>query len=150
MKHVRAIFLKLVATLSLLYVILGIGFGLPFPIVLTLTLFLGIISYLLGDLLLLPRASNLLATISDFALSFIIVWFYLSNLANTSLNLFFVSVLTSIALSAFEFLFHKYMESNVFEQQTERQVSDNLHFQTEASEELYPLEATDKGKDTKE
>lgn len=58
MKHVRALCLKFIVSLVLLYVVLTLFFGVPFGEMFVLTLFLGVISYLIGDLLLLPRTNN--------------------------------------------------------------------------------------------
>lgn len=51
MKHVRALCLKFIVSLVLLYVVLTLFFGVPFGEMFVLTLFLGVISYLVGDLL---------------------------------------------------------------------------------------------------
>lgn len=55
MKHVRALCLKFIVSLVLLYVVLTLFFGVPFGEMFVLTLFLGVISYLVGDLLFLAE-----------------------------------------------------------------------------------------------
>ncbi|MCY9339207.1 YndM family protein, partial [Bacillus haynesii] len=61
-------------SLVLLYVVLTLFFGVPFGEMFVLTLFLGVISYLIGDLLLLPRTNNTTATMGDFGLSLVLIW----------------------------------------------------------------------------
>ncbi|MDA7027810.1 DUF2512 family protein [Bacillus sp. CLL-7-23] len=39
-----------------------------------LTLVLGVVSYLVGVLFLLPRTNNITATIGDFGLSIVLIW----------------------------------------------------------------------------
>jgi uncharacterized BrkB/YihY/UPF0761 family membrane protein len=138
MQHIKALVLKTIATLALTFVILGLFFNYSFVNVLTLTILIGIISYVLGDLLLLPRTNNLTATISDFAIAMLLTWFYLSNITVNENNVFIASVLTAIGLALFENFFHKYMVTNVLRDKEPNQKVNNLRYQTEASEELTP------------
>ncbi|MET1138727.1 DUF2512 family protein, partial [Bacillus subtilis] len=64
--------------LVLLYVVLTLFFGVPFGEMFVLTLFLGVISYLVGDLLLLPRTNNTTATMGVFGLSLVLIWVILA------------------------------------------------------------------------
>nr|MDH3163679.1 DUF2512 family protein [Bacillus licheniformis] len=59
MKHVRALCLKFIVSLVLLYVVLTLFFGVPFGEMFVLTLFLGVISYLVGDLLFSRREQTI-------------------------------------------------------------------------------------------
>lgn len=138
MQHIKALVLKTIATLTLTFVILGLFFNYSFVNVLTLTILIGIISYVLGDLLLLPRTNNLTATISDFAIAMLLTWFYLSNITVNENNVFIASVLTAIGIALFENFFHKYMVTNVLRDKEPNQKVNNLRYQTEASEELTP------------
>jgi uncharacterized BrkB/YihY/UPF0761 family membrane protein len=138
MQHIKALVLKTIATLALTFVILGLFFNYSFVNVLTLTILIGIISYVLGDLLLLPRTNNFTATISDFALAMLLTWFYLSNITVNENNVFIASVLTAIGIALFENFFHKYMVTNVLRDKEPNQKVNNLRYQTEASEELTP------------
>ncbi|MDQ0229984.1 YndM family protein [Metabacillus malikii] len=139
MNHLKAIMIKMAATFLLLAFILGFVFNYTFGNILTVTLLLGVISYVLGDLLLLPRTRNITATISDFALALLFTWFYLSNITPNGYRLFLVSLLVGIGVSLFEVFFHRYMKRDVItEGKSNFNVNHNLQYQTEASEELNP------------
>ena len=138
MRHIKALAIKLIALLVLSYIILGLFFNYSFGNVLTLTLLIGIVSYLLGDLLLLSRTNNLTATISDFATAMILTWFYLANITYNENNLFIVSVILSLGVAIINWFFHKYMITNVIREKDSYLQTNNFRYQTEASEELSP------------
>ncbi|MCY7891388.1 YndM family protein, partial [Bacillus spizizenii] len=48
----------------------------PFLSVMFIALFLGFVSYLSGDMLVLPRTNNITASLADFGLSFVILWVF--------------------------------------------------------------------------
>lgn len=66
MKHVKALVIKFVSSLVLLSLILGLLFDMAFSNIFLITLVLGIEAYFIGDLLILPRTNNTVATIVDF------------------------------------------------------------------------------------
>lgn len=138
MKHVIALAVKGIASLVLLYLILGIMYGMSFGNVLFITLVLGIVAYIIGDMLILPRANNLVASIADFGLALMVIWLMSSVLTNGG-NLFSMSLIASLGVALFEYFYHKYISTNVIDNsQTEQNYSGNLRYQTEASEELAP------------
>lgn len=138
MKHVKALLIKFISTFVLLYVILGLFYGMETGNIFLLSLVLGLVSYIIGDMLILPRTNNTTATLADFGLSLLVIWFMSESFTRGD-NLFTVSLLTSLAVTLFEYFFHKYISNNVTKEdnQTPKQ-STNLRFQTEASEELSP------------
>jgi len=147
MDHVKAVVIKFIGTLFLLFIVLGLAFNYSFVHIFTLSLLLGVISYILGDLLLLARTSNLLATCSDFALALLLTWFYLANVTNANNFLFLVSFITAAGIALFEAFFHRYLITRVIKDsyQTKR-VNHSLQYQAEASEELTSIKKTDKSK----
>ncbi|KOP83009.1 YndM family protein [Cytobacillus solani] len=141
MKHVIAFAVKGIASLVLLYLILGMMFGMSFGNVLFITLVLGMVAYIIGDMLILPRTNNLVASVADFGLALMVIWLMSSVLPNGG-NLFSMSLISSLGVALFEFFYHKYISNNVINNsQTSQNYSGNLRFQTEASEELTPKRA---------
>lgn len=69
MTHVKALAIKGIMTIIVLYLVLGLGFGFTFGDTLLMTIVLGVISYLLGDLYVLPKWNNMIATLADFGLA---------------------------------------------------------------------------------
>ncbi|WP_062108047.1 YndM family protein [Bacillus niameyensis] len=136
MDHVKAMTIKFVSSLVLLYVILGMFYGMSFGNVFLITLILGVASYIMGDLLLLPRTNNSIASMADFGLSFIVIWF-LSAALTDGFPLLTMSLIAAIGTTIFEWFFHKYMVDNVLSEDRLTETRPRtLQYQTEASEEL--------------
>ncbi len=138
MRHLTAMAIKFISSLVLLYVILGLFFGMSFTNVFLITLALGIISYILGDMMILPRTSNTVATLADFGLAFLLIWIMSQNLTYGD-NTFWPSLIAAFGVTLFEYFFHKYINKNVVNTASNGQQSENLQYQTEASEELAPV-----------
>ena len=69
MKHIVALLIKYTAVTAVLLVILGIFQGISIPRVLLISFSDGA-AYLIGDLFILPKYGNMIATMADFGLSF--------------------------------------------------------------------------------
>ncbi|MBT2689567.1 YndM family protein [Bacillus sp. ISL-47] len=140
MQHSKALAIKFIASLVLLYVILGLIYGMSFGNVFIITAILGITSYILGDMLILPRSSNTVATAADFGLAFVLIWF-LSSILTLGDNLFIMSLVAAAGVAFFEYFFHSYLVKNMTEASTERLTINqgNLPYNTEASEDLTPV-----------
>jgi len=139
MEHFKALAIKFIVSVALLYIILGLYYGMTFGSVFLITLILGIISYIVGDLGILPRTGNAIATLADFGLALAVIWVLISLLTATT-NAFTMALFSAIAVTIFEFFFHRYM-NNMRRNPEEREGSTrrrNLQYQTEASEEFNP------------
>jgi hypothetical protein len=136
MKHVKAFAIKFVSSLVLLSLILGLLFDMAFSNIFLITLVLGVAAYLIGDLMILPRTNNTVATIADFGLALLIIWFMSENLTYGD-NHFSMSLIAALGVAIFEYMFHKYVANNVIKNQGgQKQQTGKLQYQTEASEEL--------------
>ena len=138
MKHVKALAIKFVSSLVLLSLILGLLFDMAFSNIFLITLVLGVAAYLIGDLLILPRTNNTIATIADFGLALFIIWIMSENLTYGDSH-FLMSFIAALGVALFEYMFHKYVANNVFKNQGGQQQTRQLQYQTEASEELTPV-----------
>ncbi|RFU60974.1 YndM family protein [Peribacillus glennii] len=136
MRHLRAVAFKFLSTLALLYIVLGITFGLSITSVLLITVTLNVIEYIVGDLIILPKTNNTVATMADFGLALILIWFMVDNVA-TFRNPFYGALVASFVLAMFEYFFHKYMANNVLSAaDNNSHLHGNLQFHTEAAEEF--------------
>src|SRR5438309_8037770 len=109
MKHIKPLVIKFISSLVLLSIILGLFFGMSFGNVFLITLVLGVVAYVLGDLLILPRTSNIIATFADFGLAFLVIRFMSDILANGDAgDMFTMSLIAAIGVALFEYVFHKY------------------------------------------
>lgn len=138
MNHVKAFAIKFISSFVLLYIILGMFYEMSFGDVFLISLVLSVAAYIIGDLVVLPRTNNMVATIVDFGLAMMVIWLFVENLTAYE-NTFTMSLIASLGVALFEYMFHKYVSSNVISQSTnEENRTTNLTYQTEASEELSP------------
>ncbi|MBT2641297.1 YndM family protein [Bacillus sp. ISL-41] len=138
MKHLRALAVKSLASLVLLYVILGLMYDMSFTNVFLISLVLGLASYVIGDLFLLPKTNNTIATLADFGLAFMIIWILGESLTYGE-SLLIASLISAAGIALFEYFFHKYVAGNVLEDGGRDYQNTNYRYQTEAAEELYPI-----------
>ncbi|MFD2924540.1 DUF2512 family protein [Halobacillus naozhouensis] len=110
MEHVKALAIKGIMTLIVLYVILSLGFGISFINTLILTVVLGAVSYLLGDLYILPKTNNMIATMADLGVTFIIVWILGTVLTGMGLGtMIWEAAISAVAIAIGEYFFHSYI-----------------------------------------
>ncbi|MEK4069031.1 YndM family protein [Peribacillus sp. FSL R5-0717] len=139
MKHVKAFAVKFVSNLILLSIILGLFFDMAFRNIFLITLVLCAAAYFIGDLLILPRTNNTVATITDFGLAFVVIWLMSENLTYGDDELI-MSLIAAIGVALFEYMFHRYLSNNILPDKSTRQRPANtLQYQTEASKELTPV-----------
>ena len=137
MKHMKNLAIKFISILAVLFVILGIFYDMSFGNVLSISVVLTLASYLIGDLLILRRTNNTMATISDFALAFLVIWLMGENLTYGD-SLVMPALIAAAGIALFETFFHKYVARQIDEASDHQNRSTNLRYQTEASSELTP------------
>ena len=81
MKHIKPLAIKFISSLVLLSVILGLFFDMSFGNIFLITLVLGVVSYVIGDLFILRRTNNIIATLADLGLAFLVIRFMSESLA---------------------------------------------------------------------
>ena len=134
MKHLKALAIKLPAIFIISWLFLRGVEGLTTGEIVLIAITFGVVEYLMGDLFLLKRTNNTVATFADFGLALIVIWFMVNSMAPLN-DYFLAPLLTSIGIAVFEYFFHKYVERNIL-------TSDNglrrqqLRYQTEASRDL--------------
>jgi hypothetical protein len=143
MNHIKAFLIKFISSFILLYLILGVMFNMSLTDVFLVSLVLGAVSYILGDLIILPKTNNMVATMSDIGLAFFVIWL-MSEALTVDVNTFGRSLIAAIGVGIFEYFFHRYLSKNVINQQGQRNQINTLQYQTEASEELIIVKPTEK------
>ncbi|RFU70405.1 DUF2512 family protein [Peribacillus saganii] len=106
MPRSTALFVKFISVLSVLAIILALFYAHSFGSVLSISIFLTIIGFIVGDLYVLPKTSNITATIIDFGLAFMVIWIT-SRAAGYQGKAVEASFFSAIAVSIVEYLFHK-------------------------------------------
>ena len=137
MKHMKNLAIKFISILAVLFIILGIFYDMSFGNVLSISVVLTLASYLIGDLLILRRTNNTMATISDFAIAFLVIWLMGENLTYGD-SLIMPALIAAAGIALFETFFHKYVARQIDEANEQQNSSTNLRYQTEASSELTP------------
>ncbi|PWU66638.1 MULTISPECIES: YndM family protein [Gracilibacillus] len=148
MEHIKMMAVKFFISLALLYVILGIGYDVSFGNVFLITLVLGVLSYILGDRIILPRTNNTVATISDFVLSFVVIYL-MTDALTVGDDVLQATLISSIALTIFEYFFHKYVASNLDDQESTTDMRPRS-IQTESAEEIHPIDKEENYKKNEE
>ncbi|MFY0217361.1 YndM family protein [Bacillus cereus] len=136
MKHFVALLIKYTAVTAVLLVILGIFQGISIPRVLLISLFLTGAAYLIGDLFILPKYGNMIATIADFGLSFFGIWLLTSLFTNldSTRNIGFSSFLAALIIGGIEVFFHIYMQKLVLRNDNELRERNHIHHDKYAME----------------
>lgn len=112
MKHVLTLFAKVVTIGILMGVILGVIGGVDYLGIYAAYASITALSYLLGDLLVLPRYGNGPATVFDGLLTAATVWvlqFFVTGMTVTP----FVILLAGVSVAIAEFFFHRFMTLTV-------------------------------------
>ncbi|WP_060679051.1 YndM family protein [Virgibacillus halodenitrificans] len=140
MEHWKAVFMKFIMCTGILGLVLGLFFGVSFPNIFILSVLLTVVSYIVGDVYLLPRFENWGATLFDFILAFVAIYLLGSFLFEMEIPLVTASLVSSAFLAVGEYFFHKYMANQVLDGHAIRSGEEkeliNQKLQAEYSEEL--------------
>ncbi|MGG3520857.1 YndM family protein [Bacillus pseudomycoides] len=138
MKHIVALLIKYTAISAVLLMILSIFQGVSIPRALFISLVITGVAYLIGDLFILPKYGNTVATIVDFGLSFLGIWiltYFLTNV-NVPRGITAASFWSALLVGVVEILFHIYMKRLVLHEDDQlRGASYHKRYATEFSEE---------------
>ena len=115
MEHIKNLVIKFIMCTVMLLVVLGLFFGVSFTNILWTSVILTVVSYLLGDILILPKGGNLIATVSDLVLAFLAVWVVGMYLYDPDVNLIPASIVSAIVIAVGEWFFHNYVKKQIRE-----------------------------------
>lgn len=107
--HSKALSIKLGALLIVFIAILTLGFDVPWYHAAWISIAVGVIAYGVGDMFVLRKFGNLIATMADFGLVFLLTWFFLWILdfdLTTDTNFALIALYTAIATAIVEYFFH--------------------------------------------
>ncbi|WP_018662021.1 YndM family protein [Heyndrickxia acidiproducens] len=128
MDHAKALIIKFVMVAVVLGIILSAIFDMSFGDTMAISVVLTILAYVLGDLMIFRRENeqeednqrNMMATISDFVLAFLVVWLMGRSLAPDLDDILWAALASSIVIAGGEWFFHKYLH-NLFHHGTRRE-----------------------------
>ncbi|MEI3613227.1 YndM family protein [Pseudogracilibacillus sp. SO30301A] len=141
MDYVKALVIKFVMCLAVLWLVLGVFYNVSFGHILTLSIILTPVSFILGDLFILRRFENWGATIADFLMVFAIVWFYGAYFINVTFPVITAAALSALIISVGEIFFHRYVDNHILhveDDTRDRGRRGDRNLQTEFGEEIDP------------
>ena len=112
MEHGKALGIKTVMVLPIMWIVLLWFSEAGFWGTTILGLILVGLAYAIGDMGILPRSSNMAATVSDFFLSLITIWIGLSIMGVE--DAFMPSLIASAIIAGGEYFYHKWLIENEF------------------------------------
>jgi hypothetical protein len=113
MKHIVALILKFVMVAVLLEIMLSLLTNQTIGQILVVSIAVTVVSYLLGDLLILAFSNNTGATVCDAILAFVTIYLfnYWSNYPRVSV---LAAAISTLVLAVGEIFFHRYMVKTVY------------------------------------
>ncbi|MDL4839359.1 YndM family protein [Aquibacillus rhizosphaerae] len=138
MKHIKAIGIKFIVISIVLFSILASFYTATLTDILLLSVLITGVAYVVGDLYILPRFGNLVATTADFGLSFFAIWVLSNLLFLADYGVVTASFFSAVLISSSEALFHIYMQNKILNHQKDMYIdrkSTMGNLQTEFAEE---------------
>lgn len=113
MKHIWAVILKYLMALILLEIVLSLATTLTIYEIAVVSAAVTILSYLLGDLLILAFSNNFVATVADAVLAFLTIYMF-NFWSDYGIITAGDAIISAVVLAAGEWFFHKYMVKVVY------------------------------------
>ena len=135
MQLTKGLVIKFIMVTAVLWIVLGL-YGFTFGEILTTSVILTVASFLIGDLLILPRFGNTTATIGDFAFAFATIWVLGASFFGYMDGLVYIAFITAVAIAIGEALFHRFMERAIHADASRGVQPDLRHMQTEFSKDI--------------
>ncbi|WP_430786343.1 YndM family protein [Virgibacillus flavescens] len=153
MKHLKALGIKFIFTAIVVYSIFGIFYDASLWRLLWMSILATGILYIIGDLFILPKFGNLIASIADFGLAFLSFWILGNLLIDLSISVTTAALFASVFMAVTEALFHMYMTEQVFESAPKGEATPysaeglRTEFADETNKETFAKDLEDREKD---
>ncbi|WP_171016801.1 YndM family protein [Pseudalkalibacillus caeni] len=139
MEHVRAFLIKFGIITVVLLLVFGLFYGVDFADIVSISLILSIVAYI-GDLAIMPRVGNTIATLGDIALSYVMLYVLGGLFIEAAIPLGWASFISAVIIGGGEFFFHRYLQKTVThdpdkERDTHSEFRDNAPMATEFADE---------------
>ncbi|MEN2768566.1 YndM family protein [Ornithinibacillus xuwenensis] len=131
----KALGIKLIVNIIIVFSIFGIFYNASLMNLFWVSILTTAITYFIGDLLILPRVGNTIATIADFGLAFLSLALLGSLFIQTDMPIVTTSLFTAFFIALCEPLLHAYMKEKGEEDKRHFKTITSQHFQTEFGEE---------------
>ncbi|MBO8155708.1 MAG: DUF2512 family protein [Bacillaceae bacterium] len=154
MRHWQAIGIKIALIATVVYSVYPLFGQAGFWNLFWLSIILTGVSYALGDLFLLKRYGNLVATIADFGLFFLVLWLSGLLLSPDPLDAFLAAFFTALFITFVEPFVHLFIQrwvvQTVHEDYNDRTSYTSPQMNTEFSNDIFPGDVKSKRSEEKE
>jgi hypothetical protein len=139
MNEMKILLLKFISCLIAFAIGLDLFFEATIVDILSFSLLVTIVSYVLGDRIILPRVGNQNALVIDFFLTYVMVWIFGSVLLESYVQIAWGSFLSAFLITGAEVIVHRYMKKvhDVTERHSTR-LNPKMAFGMEMGEEQNP------------
>ncbi|PPA70875.1 DUF2512 family protein [Jeotgalibacillus proteolyticus] len=112
MNHGKALGIKAALVLPVVWIVLSLFNDVTFLDSTLIGIVLLILAYAAGDLFMLPKSGNVVATLSDFVVALLIIWGGLELLGYN--EIFLEAFVAAIIVAAGEYFYHIWLLKNVY------------------------------------
>ena len=147
MRHLVTLLIKYISCVIAFAIGLDLFFNATYVDILTFSLVVTIVSFIIGDRIILPAFGNASATMVDFIITYFSVWIFGTVLLNNVMQLAWGSVLSAIIVSFAEAFVHRYLlakSPEIKEERRQTMYNPKFAFSTEFVEENDAYDDKDK------
>ncbi|MDQ0244712.1 hypothetical protein J2S09_002283 [Bacillus fengqiuensis] len=126
MKHTTVLLLKFIICVIAFAIALDLFFDATITDILSFSVFVTLVSYMLGDRIILPNFGNVPAAIVEFLLTYMSVWIFGSILLDNYLQIAWGSIISAILITGAEIFIHLYLLNYLAANQTKER--PQIHF----------------------
>ncbi|RIW34706.1 DUF2512 family protein [Bacillus salacetis] len=139
MRNLTVLLIKFAAGMVVFYISLDLYFEASLAHIFSFSLLLTIVSYFGGDQILLPRIGNRNALVTDFFLTYLIVWIFGGILFDSYLQVAWGSIISALLFTGAEVFVHSYiLKYNSQDLRDTKQSFNNQRFAYEFAEDQDP------------
>lgn len=139
MKHLTILLIKFISSLIAFGIGLDLFFDANFVDILSFSLFVTSVSYVVGEMVILPQLGRRAAAVADFLFSYLSVWIFGSILFESYLQIAWGSIISAILITGAEMVVHLFVqdreEKTSFITKRNSVYNANLAYGTEIAEE---------------
>ncbi|MCF6411708.1 DUF2512 family protein [Pseudalkalibacillus salsuginis] len=141
-RHIVALLSKFLVVSCIAFVTLTVFYGVPIGNILWMSALITVVGYAIGDLFILKKLGNFIATIMDFGLFFFVFWLFADQYIETPANQLFGAAIAAFFIAVSEFVFHILIEVSNPLRISKADITDpnGQKFAAEAGEEITPAE----------
>ncbi|MGM0845577.1 MAG: YndM family protein [Bacillota bacterium] len=138
MKHLSVLFIKFAMGLVVFWISLDLFFEASIVDIISFSLLITVITYFVGDQILLPRIGKRNAVITEFFLTYAVVWIFGGILLHSYLQVAWGSIISALLIAGSEVFVHSYIINNISTEIRKNRPSFEQSFAYEFAEEHDP------------